>query len=127
MRRIGEIAARLVANPVELVAAANQKRSTEFEGGAAMPGGATATPPVTLYGRGGPERDVNESCGNTDPAVVVGKSEPSRATNPPILSVVWSNRCMDRAFPTRSPRAARSIHLVLVDSHSTFSGLGEIT
>ena len=32
MKRIGEIAARLVANPVELVAAANQKRSTELDG-----------------------------------------------------------------------------------------------
>jgi hypothetical protein len=30
MKRIGEIAARLDANPIELVAAANQKRSTEF-------------------------------------------------------------------------------------------------
>ena len=30
MKRIGPIAARLVANPTELVAAANQKRSTEF-------------------------------------------------------------------------------------------------
>ena len=33
MKRIGDIAARLVANPIELVAAANQKRSTEFADG----------------------------------------------------------------------------------------------
>jgi hypothetical protein len=44
VKRIGEIAARLVANPVELVAAANQKRSTELVG--APPQGGESEAPM---------------------------------------------------------------------------------
>jgi hypothetical protein len=36
----------------------------------------------------------------------------------PALRVIDGDRCMDRAFPTRLPRAARSIHLLLISSHS---------
>ena len=43
MKRIGPIAARLVANPIELVAAANFKRSTELV--AARPSGGPNEPP----------------------------------------------------------------------------------
>jgi hypothetical protein len=54
MKRIGTIAAKLIANPIELVAAANQKRGIEFEGG-----GTTFSIPIcrgrasTPLGKGG--------------------------------------------------------------------------
>lgn len=69
MKRIGEIAARLVANPIELVAAANQKRSTKFGDGTPVRGDVPPMPPVsgneigptTLGGseRVGPTRDAH--------------------------------------------------------------------
>ena len=44
MKRIGEIAARLVANPIELVAAANQSAAHELGNGPTGSGGIAADP-----------------------------------------------------------------------------------
>jgi hypothetical protein len=68
-RSIGTLAGD-VLRKAELAAAAHNAQRNE--GGAAMPGGATATPPVTLYGRGGPERDGNERDGARSPASYTG-------------------------------------------------------
>ena len=59
VKRIGEIAARLVANPVELVAAANQKRSTELDG--APEAKRSDVPFMGSMGGGAPLREEGES------------------------------------------------------------------
>jgi hypothetical protein len=83
-------------------------------------------PPVTLYGRGGPERDENERDGARSPASsdreVPRRTSEERAGDTyrthmrPALRLVTGNRCIDRASPTRRPTVARSIHLVLISS-----------
>lgn len=117
MKRIGEIAARLVANPVELVAAANQKRSTRIEGGDRSPSKgreAENLSPMLEAGGGGPteQTGMEKDGSGKAPASFNGSRVDSGRTNTPLTM----SRNMDRGLPPmRSPSAPRSIFLVTID------------
>lgn len=120
-KQIGTLA-RTVLVKAEL-AAQGHDAARKFEGGAAMPGGATATPPlVALYGRGEPERDGNEVAerdGEIPPSLFsLRLKEPSPVARP-VLVLLRNPKCLDTARPIAAPhRRVVSRHLVLVSSHS---------
>lgn len=96
MKRIGEIAARLVANPVELVAAANQKRSTESKkagspkGEASRPVNGSVKPPGGAVSSYDPRTRIALTvvrCGPTHPPVA-SKRRPRLAGVGPHLATV---------------------------------------
>jgi hypothetical protein len=129
VKRIGEIAARLVANPVELVAAANQKRSTELKSGGRSAGRGSDQPP-TLYadapapsgsrvkGRGAMPRQVqNRGWARSR------EGDDARSVNAPVLVLVVDNGWRrDYRRPKGSPSPALR-HPLLMLVHSTSSGV----
>jgi hypothetical protein len=124
-KQIGTLA-RTVLVKAEL-AAQGHDAARKFEGGAAMPGGATATPPVTLYGRGGPERNVNEKDGGSlaTPASARFRGDSRREGDgaPPVRLNLGLRVVSTTCEPTHRPNSGRPIrrvgsHLVLVSSHS---------
>jgi hypothetical protein len=89
----------------------------EFEGGAAMPGGATATPPVTLYGRGGPERNENELVGkrgNAAPPVARGVRQTARTASATIVASPPTIGRDTATAPHELPRSAVVVSLAMV-------------
>jgi hypothetical protein len=122
-RAIGDLAVEVLGNAMTAAHAA--KLRNKFGGGSPHREEGNE-PPVTLYGRGGPERNVNERDGARSPASsdreVPRRTSEERAGDTyrthmrPALRLVTGNRCIDRASPTRRPTVARSIHLVLISS-----------
>jgi hypothetical protein len=113
MRRIGEIAARLVANPVELVAAANQKRSTRIEGGdgpMSQGEGEPLSPSPMLKQPGGAvASNENEKDGARSPASYTGVRVSSGRTNtPPTIGRDTTTA------PHELPRSAVVVSLAMV-------------
>jgi hypothetical protein len=142
MKRIGEIAARLVANPIELVAAANQSAAHEFdaptpsrmeaedEQGRAPQGVgaklATGEEAGASYGKGkgpSPKARPSEGRNNNETPRHRGntgmRTHPAERSYPPRVLRLASSRCLDTVKPPYGfPRPAVSRHLVLVRERS---------
>jgi hypothetical protein len=123
MKRIGEIAARLVANPVELVAAANQKRSTELKSGGRSAGRGSDQPPTlcvdapTPSGSSevdGKHGDAARPVGSTKPNVLSGQFQPSPARGRPVVVVVNTDMRRVNRRPTGFPSPALRRSLLIV-------------
>ena len=116
MKRIGPIAARLVANPTELVAAANFKRSTE------LGKGADAEAPAQLCPEKGDEtRDFTGSA--KQPGGTAGSSYGTHMR--PALTVVRCGPTHPPIERRRSPRASRvGPHLAIVGGTHHARSLG---
>jgi hypothetical protein len=114
-RSIGTLASA-VLREAEL-RAARQATAANEGGGAAMPGGATATPPVTLYGRGGPERNENELVGkrgNAAPPVARGVRQTARTASATIVASPPTIGRDTATAPHELPRSAVVVSLAMV-------------
>lgn len=110
--RIGDVAARLIADPAKLQAAANE--APRMKGGdrpAPQGGDETSLSPDARFG--GTARTEKKS-GTTEPASGWASSEPSSARSRPVLAVVWSTKCLPTHRPSGSPTRSVGNHLVLV-------------
>jgi hypothetical protein len=133
VKRIGEIAARLVANPVELVAAANQW-PREFEAARSTQGNENEPPIARAEGEAPPASNGNEvdgkpgeaarPVGSTKPNVLSGQFQPSPARGRPVLAVIQGSR--GRAIASANnmgrPRpiaVARPLLSVIEGGHAT--------
>jgi hypothetical protein len=120
VKRIGPIAAKLVSNPIELVAAANQKRSTEFGSGPVVDReDATTEPPIASTAGGQTGGNLSEVAGQDgDPTQPVARDvrqtiEPFGAAS--IASLPIMSRSMATAFNAVPRRKRFAPSAVVID------------